>query len=117
MQTKGRIKMSILEIERDGLKLDGEAFYLACGDIQYFRIFPDEWRKRLELMKAFGLTAIQTYCPWNLHEKKEGEFDFSGMLELRRFLSICDEVGLKVLLRPTPYICGEWDFGGFRGGF
>lgn len=104
--------MSILEIKNDKLMLDENEFYLACGDIQYFRIFPGEWKSRLEAMKDFGLTAVQTYCPWNLHEKNEGEFDFSGMLDLRRFLEICAEVGLKVLLRPSPYICGEWDFGG-----
>lgn len=103
--------MSILEIKRDKLMLDGKEFYLACGDIQYFRIFPDEWERRLEILKDFGLTAVQTYCPWNLHEKNEGEFDFSGILDLGKFLETCQKVGLKVMLRPTPYICGEWDNG------
>lgn len=104
--------MSLLKIEKERLTLDGEEFYLACGDIQYFRIYPDEWKRRLELMKDFGLTAVQTYCPWNLHEKNEGEFDFTGMLDLAGFLETCARVGLKVMLRPSPYICGEWDFGG-----
>lgn len=104
--------MSLLKIEKERLTLDGGEFYLACGDIQYFRIYPDEWKRRLELMKDFGLTAVQTYCPWNLHEKNEGEFDFTGMLDLAKFLETCAGVGLKVMLRPSPYICGEWDFGG-----
>ncbi len=101
-----------LEIGKDSLTLNGEAFYLASGDIQYFRIHSDEWKDRLTKMKAFGLTAVQIYCPWNLHEPKEGVFDFEGILDLGAFLRICDELGLKVLLRPGPYICAEFDFGG-----
>ncbi len=104
--------MSLLRIETDRLTIDGEEFYLAAGDIQYFRIYPTEWKRRLEILRDFGLTAIQTYCPWNLHEPKEGIFDFSGILDLERFLDTCAEVGLKVLLRPSPFICGEWDGGG-----
>ena len=101
-----------LEIAREGLKLGGKPFYLASGSMHYFRIHPDGWKKRLELMKDFGLTAVQTYVPWNLHEPREGEFDFSGMLDLPAFLKLCGEMGLKVLLRPAPFICSEWDFGG-----
>ena len=101
----------LLNIEKDRLTLDGEPFYLACGDIQYFRIHPTEWKPRLEKMKDFGLTAVQTYCAWNLHEPEPGKFDFSGILDLAAFVRTCDEVGLKVMLRPSPFICGEWEFG------
>ena len=104
--------MSLLTIERDHLTLDGKPFYLASGDMHYFRIFPGGWRRRLELMKDFGLTAVQTYVPWNAHEPRPGEYDFSGMLDLAAFLRLCDEIGLKVLLRPSCYICSEWDMGG-----
>ncbi len=104
--------MSLLKIEKDRLTIDGEEFYLASGDIQYYRIHPSEWKRRLEIMKDFGLTAIQTYCPWNLHEPSEGVFDFSGILDLEKFLDTCAEAGLKVLLRPSPFICAEWDGGG-----
>ncbi len=101
-----------LEIRQDGLLLGGKPFYLASGSFHYFRTMPGGWKKRLELMKDFGLTAVQTYVAWNLHEPREGEFDFSGMLDLSAFLSLCQEVGLKVLLRPAPFICSEWEFGG-----
>ena len=101
-----------LEIRPEGLFLGGQPFYLASGSMHYFRIQPEGWRRRLELMKDFGLTAVQTYVPWNLHEKEEGVFDFSGMLNLPAFLSLCQETGLKVLLRPSPFICSEWEFGG-----
>jgi len=102
----------LLEIKKDGLLLGGKPFYLASGSFHYFRTMPGGWRKRLELMKDFGLTAVQTYVAWNLHEPEEGKFDFSGMLDLSAFLSLCQEVGLKVMLRPAPFICSEWEFGG-----
>lgn len=88
----------ILEIGEKSLKLDGKPFYLASGEMHYFRFFKDGWRRRLKLMKDFGLTAVQTYVPWNLHEKHEGEFDFSGNLDLAAFLELCDEIGLKVIV-------------------
>ena len=56
---------------------------------------------------------MATYCPWNLHEPEPGKFDFSGILDLAKFVKLADELGLKVMLRPGPYICSEWDFGGF----
>ena len=104
--------MSLMRIEPDGLTLDGAPFYLASGDFHYFRVLPGGWRRRLALMKDFGLTAVQTYVPWNLHEPRPGCFDFSGRLDLAAFLRLCAEMGLYVLLRPSPYICSEWDLGG-----
>ena len=101
-----------LILEENGLKLGGRDFYLASGDMHYFRFFKDGWRRRLKLMKDFGLTCVQTYVPWNLHEPEEGQFDFSGNLDLAAFIRMCGEEGLYVLLRPSPYMCSEWDFGG-----
>lgn len=101
-----------MTITPDGLYLNGEEFYLASGDFHYFRTLQGGWRHRLKLMKSFGLTAVQTYVPWNLHEPEIGTFRFSGYLDLRRFIEMCGEEGLYVLLRPSPYICSECDFGG-----
>ena len=101
-----------LEILKEGLKLDGKPFYLASGDMHYFRYFKGGWRRRLQLMKDFGLTAVQTYVPWNLHEPEEGEYHFEDNLDIKAFLELCQEIGLKVMLRPSPYMCAEWDFGG-----
>lgn len=104
--------MSVFQIEKNGFTFDGKPFYLASGDMQYFRYFRKGWRRRLQLMKDFGLTALQTYVPWNLHEPEKGEFHFEDNLDLAAFLQECQEVGLKVMLRPSVYMCGEWDFGG-----
>lgn len=105
-------KSALLNINQDGLTLGGEPFYLASGDMHYFRFFREGWKRRLQLMKDFGLTAVQTYVPWNMHEPEEGKFDFSGNLDISAFLRECDDVGLKVMFRPSPYMCSEWDFGG-----
>ena len=64
-------------------------------------------------LKACGLNTVASYMPWNLHERKKGEFDFSGILDVKEFIAMADELGLKFILRPGPYICSEWEFGGF----
>ena len=102
--------MSTVTLKPDGLYIDDKRFDMLSGDIHYFRIYPGGLRRRLEYAKAFGLNTIQTYCPWNLHEPKKGEFNFSGMLDLKGFLELADEMGFKVLLRPSPYICSEMGF-------
>ncbi len=104
--------MNKLTFDKNSFYLDGEPFRMIAGDIHYFRIHPKDWEKRLDLALDFGLNTIQTYVPWNMHEPRPGEFDFSGMLDLGAYLKLCQEKGLKVLLRPAPYICSEWDLGG-----
>ena len=104
--------MNKLTFDKDNFYLDGEPFRIIGGDIHYFRIHPNDWAKRLDLALDFGLNTVQTYVPWNAHEPKKGEFNFEGMLDLGAFLKLCGEKGLKVLLRPSPYICSEWDLGG-----
>ena len=101
------------KIEGNKVLVDGKDFRILSGEMHYFRIHQDTWRNRLEKMKACGLNTVATYMPWNLHERTEGIFDFSGMLDVKRYLKTAEEVGLKVILRPGPYICSEWEFGGF----
>lgn len=101
-----------ISVRRDGLYLDGEKFFLFSGDFHYFRTLPGGWRRRLDLMRDFGLTAVTTYVPWNLHEPEKGVFNFADNADLPRFLQECAEAGLKVILRCSPYMCGEWEMGG-----
>lgn len=101
-----------LKIQKDGLYLEGKPFYLASGDFHYFRTLPGGWEKRMKLMKDFGLNTIQTYCPWNAHEPRKGQFCFDGHLNLAGFLQLAARLDMKVLLRPAGYICAEWEFGG-----
>lgn len=101
-----------VEVKKDGLYLDGEKFFLISGDLHYFRVHESGWEQRLLLMKDFGLTAVTTYVPWNMHEPRRGEFFFEGRADLLAFLRLAERVGLKVILRCSPYMCGEWEFGG-----
>ena len=87
---------------------------IISGSIHYFRIHPDLWQDRLERAVAMGLNAIEVYVPWNVHEPYPGQFVFdAGFSDLERFLRLADSLHFIVLLRPGPYICAEWDFGGF----
>jgi beta-galactosidase len=99
-------------ISGDQFLLDGKPFRILSGAIHYFRVVPEYWRDRLEKARAFGLNTVETYVAWNLHEPRPGEFHFEGRLDLVRFIQIAGELGLKVIVRPGPYICSEWDFGG-----
>ncbi len=92
--------------------LDGEPFVIRSAAMHYFRIVPQYWRDRLKKLKDCGFNTVETYTCWNLHERREGEFDFSGILDLERYVAAAAELGLKVILRPGPYICAEWDAGG-----
>lgn len=91
---------------------DGESFRIISGTINYFRVVPEYWKDRLSKLKACGMNAVETYTCWNLHERKRGSFNFEGMLNLGKFLQTAQELGLFVILRPGPYVCGEWDKGG-----
>lgn len=104
--------MRTVEIRKDGVYLDGEKFFFIGGEFHYFRTLKDGWRRRLELMRDFGITVVTTYVPWNMHEPSPGKYCFDGHLDIEHFLSLADEMGLKVYIRPSPYMCGEFELGG-----
>lgn len=97
---------------RDNFYLDGKPFKIISGGIHYFRVVPEYWRDRLEKCKAMGCNTVETYIPWNMHEPEKGVFRFEGMLDIEKFIEMAQELGLYVILRPSPYICAEWEFGG-----
>lgn len=103
--------MSTFEI-RDDFYLNGEKFQVISGSIHYFRVVPEYWRDRLLKLKAMGCNTVETYIPWNFHESHKGEFDFTGIRDVEAFVRMAQELGLWVILRPAPYICAEWEFGG-----
>ncbi len=104
--------MGILTVKGKDFYLDGQKTTLLSGTIHYFRVVPEYWEDRLKKLRACGFNAVETYTCWNLHERREGEFDFSGGLDLGRFIDTAASLGLHVILRPGPYICAEWDMGG-----
>lgn len=93
--------------------LDGKPFQMISGEMHYPRIPREAWRQRMQMAKAMGLNTIGTYVFWNLHEPQKGEFDFSGNNDIAAFVKTAQEEGLWVILRPSPYVCAEWEFGGY----
>ena len=101
-------------IADDAFHLDGERFTLLSGEIHYFRIPFQYWRDRLKRVRALGFNAVTVYVPWNFHQPDSADaFDFSSVQRnLTRFFDLASEEDLFVVMRPPPYICAEWDFGG-----
>lgn len=93
--------------------LDGKPFQIISGEMHYPRVPREAWRQRMQMAKAMGLNTIGTYIFWNLHEPQKGVFDFSGNNDIVQFVRTAQEEGLWVILRPSPYVCAEWEFGGY----
>lgn len=93
--------------------VNGKPVQIISGSIHYARIPRQYWRARLEMAKAMGLNAITVYAFWNVHEPRPGQWDFSGQYDVAQFIRTAQQVGLYVILRPGPYACAEWSFGGY----
>lgn len=91
---------------------DGKPTKIISGAVHYFRNMPDTWVDIFKKMKAMGLNCVETYCAWNMHEKQPGEYDFTGNLDIAEFIRTAQKEGLMAIVRPGPYICAEWEFGG-----
>ncbi|CAF4838342.1 unnamed protein product [Rotaria socialis] len=88
-------------------------FRILSGSLHYFRVLPQSWSDRIKKMKAAGLNTIETYVPWNLHEPQRGNYQFGeGFTDLVSFLKIIHEHEMFTIIRPSGYICAEWDWGG-----
>ena len=97
---------------RDQFYLDDQPFKILSGAIQYFRLHPDQWEDTLYNLKALGYNTVETYIPWNLHEPHEGVFEDHGLLDFKAYFDLVSRMGLHLIVRPCPYICAEFDFGG-----
>jgi beta-galactosidase len=93
--------------------LDGKPLQMISGEMHYTRVPREYWRDRMKMARAMGLNTIGTYVFWNAHEADKGKYDFSGNNDIAEFVRIAREEGLWVVLRPTPYACAEWEFGGY----
>ena len=96
-----------------GFVKDGKPYQVISGEIHYVRIPRAYWRDRLRKAKAMGLNTITTYAFWNVHEPRPGVYDFSGQNDIAAFIRDAQAEGLNVILRPGPYVCAEWELGGY----
>ena len=101
------------QVNGDHFELDGKPFQIISGSIHYARVPRAYWRDRLRKARAMGLNTIETYVFWNEHEISPGQFDFSGQNDVAEFIREAQQEGLFVILRPGPYVCAEWELGGF----
>jgi beta-galactosidase len=93
--------------------LDGQPIQIISGEMHPARIPQEYWRHRIQMAKAMGCNTIAAYIFWNYHESEEGIYDFSSdNHNLQEFFKIVQEEGLWLIVRPGPYVCAEWDFGG-----
>lgn len=100
------------EVIKNKFYRDGKEIKIISGAVHYFRNMPDTWSDIFKKLRAIGCNCVETYCAWNMHEKKQGEFDFDGILNIVEFIKKAEQEGLMVIVRPGPYICAEWEFGG-----
>lgn len=103
----------VFSLSKSDFLLDGKPFQIISGEMHPARIPKIYWRQRIQMAKAMGCNTIAAYVFWNYIEQQRGVFDFTTEnRNIAEFISICKEEGMWVLLRPGPYVCAEWDFGG-----
>ena len=100
-------------VEGNQFVVEGQPIQIISGEMHYPRIPREYWRDRLQKARAMGLNTISTYVFWNLHEPKSGTYDFSGQLDIAEFIREAQQENLHVILRVGPYVCSEWDLGGY----
>ena len=93
--------------------MDGKPFQIISGEMHPARIPRAYWQHRIRMAKAMGCNTIAVYVFWNYLESSPGKFDFrTENRDIAAFIKLCKQEGMWVLLRPGPYVCAEWDFGG-----
>lgn len=104
---------NIFSFSKTEFLLNNKPFRIIGGEMHPARIPKIYWRHRIQMAKAMGCNTIPVYIFWNYHEIKEGVFDFTtGNKDIAAFIRLCQQEGMWVILRPGPYVCAEWDFGG-----
>ena len=92
--------------------LDGKPFVVKAAEMHYPRIPRPYWEHRIQMCKALGMNTVCIYVFWNIHEQREGVFDFTENNDVAEFCHLCQKNGLFVIVRPGPYVCAEWEMGG-----
>ena len=92
--------------------LNGEPFVVKAAEVHYPRIPQAYWDHRIKMCKALGMNTLCIYVFWNIHEQREGQFDFTGNNDVAEFCRLAQKNGMYVIVRPGPYVCAEWEMGG-----
>ncbi|CAG9769747.1 unnamed protein product [Ceutorhynchus assimilis] len=112
--------MSGLSANQSYFLLNGKNITIYSGSIHYFRVPRAYWQDRLRKLRALGFNTVETYIAWNLHEPEQGSYDFGDggseledFLNLEEFIELAKSEDLFMIVRAGPYICAEFEFGGF----
>ena len=105
-------KPGTFEAGKGTFVLNGEPFVVKAAEIHYPRIPREYWDHRIKMCKALGMNTVCIYIFWNIHEQREGEFDFTGNNDIAAFCKLAQKNGMYVIVRPGPYVCAEWEMGG-----
>ena len=92
--------------------LNGKPFVVKAAEVHYPRIPRPYWEHRIKMCKALGMNTLCLYVFWNIHEQKEGVYDFSGQNDVAEFCRLAQKNGMYVIVRPGPYVCAKWEMGG-----
>ena len=105
-------KVETFEVGNKTFLLNGKPFIVKAAEVHYPRIPRPYWEQRIKMCKALGMNTLCLYVFWNIHEQKEGEFDFTGNNDVAEFIRLAQKNGMYVIVRPGPYVCAEWEMGG-----
>ena len=100
------------EVGKGSFMLDGKPFVVKAAEVHYPRIPRPYWEHRIKMCKALGMNTLCLYVFWNIHEQREGEYDFTGQNDVAEFCRLAQKNGMYVIVRPGPYVCAEWEMGG-----
>ena len=92
--------------------LNGQPFVVKAAEVHYPRIPRPYWEHRIKMCKALGMNTLCIYVFWNIHEQREGQFDFTDNNDVAEFCRLAQKNGMYVIVRPGPYVCAEWEMGG-----
>ena len=106
-------KFQKFEIGEKDFLLNQQPIVIRCGEMHFARIPREYWQHRLRMAHAMGLNTVCAYLFWNFHETEPGKFNWNGQADAAEFCRLAQKEGLHVILRPGPYSCAEWEFGGF----
>lgn len=104
---------SLIDYDGKGFLINGQRTVITSGSVHYARVPRELWPEILLRLKRGGFNTVQTYAFWNFHEEHENEFNFSGDHDLGAFLDAAQKLGLNATVRVGPYVCAEWDSGGY----
>lgn len=96
-----------VDYENNVFLKDGKPFQSVSGEFEYFRAHPQKWRQILRTMRAAGLNTVSTYAEWSFHNPVDGQYVWTGMADIEKFVRMAAEEDLLVIFRLGPYINAE----------